>query len=238
MKFSVSTFLVFLASVAAVQAQSYITLAADTSFTSGDPSEIHKAEVVVSNTGPNPQTMVWQRIKNDIPEGWETSVCDPNLCWAPFADAPGYGWAMANGDNDNFYVQFDARNLPDGPALAGEGIVDVVIYSEEDSANYNATGVFVASLSGVGFYSPDMDKVFEAYPNPAVHTLQLMASYNSDVVRIQLVNLVGKVVLSESWNAGNGRMTLDVSQLPEGVYFVQFLDANQVLKTKKISISR
>ena len=73
--------------VTAVQAQSYITLSADTSYATSSPDEIHKAEVVVTNNGPDGQNMTWVRVVNDKPEEWETSVCDPNLCWAPFADA-------------------------------------------------------------------------------------------------------------------------------------------------------
>jgi Secretion system C-terminal sorting domain len=224
--------------ISVVSAQSYISLSADTSFATGDPSEIHKAEVVVSNTGPDDQSMTWKRVKNEIPTEWETSVCDPNLCWAPFADAPGYGWSHDAGEDVNFYVQFDGRNMPDGPAVEGEGVVDIIIYSEDDSANYNAYGVFIGNLGGASFFSPNMEQVYEVYPNPAIHEINLMASYSAGVQQIQVVNLVGKVVLSRSWNAGSGKMTLDISSLPEGIYFVQFLGSDQVLKTKKISVSR
>lgn len=225
--------------VTAVQAQSYITLSADTSYATGSPDEIHKAEVVVTNNGPDGQNMTWVRVVNDKPEEWETSVCDPNLCWAPFADAPGYGWFQPAGADDDFYVQFDGRNFPDGPAVDGHGEVEVIIYSEDDSANYNARGVFIADLSGeVGFHSPDMDNQYEVYPNPAVNDLNILTSYSNGVEQIQIVNLVGKVMLVQQWNKGTGKLVLDISNLPEGIYFVQFIGKDQVLKTKKISVTR
>ena len=164
--------------------------------------------------------MTWVRVVNDKPEEWETSVCDPNLCWAPFADAPGYGWFQPAGADDDFYVQFDGRNFPDGPAVDGHGEVEVIIYSEDDSANYNARGVFIADLSGeVGFHSPDMDNQYEVYPNPAVNDLNILTSYSNGVEQIQIVNLVGKVMLVQQWNKGTGKLVLDISNLPEGIYF-------------------
>jgi hypothetical protein len=220
-----------------LQAQSYIELSVDTAYATGDPVEIHKATVTVTNTGTQAQSMTWLRTKNEKPAEWETSVCDPNLCWAPFADAPGYGWNQEPDGSIEFYVQFDGRNIPDA-AVPGHGEVEITIYSEADSANYNAFGVFIADLGATGFYSPSMDQVFEVYPNPAINDLTVMASYSSDIEQIQIVNLVGKTVLLQNWNNGTGKMTVDIRDLPEGIYFVQFIGKDKVLKTKKISISR
>ena len=60
-------------------------------------------------------------VVNDKPEEWETSVCDPEICWAPFADAPGYGWFPSLPEQMMTSVQFDGRNFPDGPAVDGHG---------------------------------------------------------------------------------------------------------------------
>ena len=45
-------------------------------------------------------------------------------------------------------------------------------------------------------------------------------------------------MLVQQWNKGTGKLVLDISNLPEGIYFVQFIGKDQVLKTKKISITR
>ena len=235
----ISTTLLLLSSTLLLQAQMNIELSMDTAYAYGDPSEIHKAEITVTNVGPEAQEMTWMRIKNDIPADWETSVCDPNLCWAPFASTPGYGWNQGAGDEITFFVQFDGRNLPDGPAVAGNGVVDVMIYSIEDSSNYHARGVFIGDLqSGLSFFSPSMDNVFEVYPNPAINEITIMGSAHSGVKEIVIVNIVGKVVKMQPWLTGDGTLTLPVDELPEGIYFVKFVGQDRILSTKKISISR
>lgn len=234
-----TTTLLLIGGALITHAQMNIELSMDTAYAYGDPSEIHKAEITVTNTGTDAQEMTWMRIKNDIPAEWETSVCDPNLCWAPFASTPGYGWNQEAGEDITFFVQFDGRNLPDGPAVAGNGVVDVMIYSIDDSVNYHARGVFIGDLqSGLGFYSPSMDNVFEVYPNPAINEITLMGSANSGVQEIVIVNIVGKVVKIQPWLTGDGTLTLPVDELPEGIYFVQFVGQDRILSTKKISISR
>lgn len=226
-------------SLAALTAQMNITLSLDTAYAYGDPSEIHKAEITVTNDGPETQEMTWLRVKNDIPAEWESSVCDPNLCWASFANSPGYGWNQAPGSEINFYVQFDGRQAPDGPAIEGYGIVDVVIYSSTDSANYNARGVFIGDMQGsTGFYSPSMDNTFEVYPNPAVNEITVMGSLNSGIREIRIVNLVGKIVYLQHWQGTDGTMQVDLYDIPEGIYFVQFIGENEVLSTKKLSITK
>jgi len=227
-----------IALTAALSAQMNIELSLDTAYAFGDPSEIHKAEITVTNTGPDAQDMTWKRVLNDIPAEWETSVCDPNLCWASFADTPGYGWNQPAGNEVAFYVQFDGRNNPDLP-VDGLGIVDILIYSIEDSANYNAKAVFIGDMqSSVGIYSPAMDNVFEAYPNPAHNNITVMASNSSNIREVRVVNLVGKMMVLQSWQSADGTMNLDLSSLPEGIYFVQFVGNDGILSTKKISISR
>lgn len=226
-------------SLAALTAQMNITLSLDTAYAYGDPSEIHKAEITVTNDGAEAQDMTWLRVKNDIPAEWQSSVCDPNLCWASFANSPGYGWNQPAGSEIGFYVQFDGRQAPDGPAIDGYGIVEVMIYSEDDSANYNAKAVFIGDMQGgTSIYSPSMDNTFEIYPNPAVNEITVMSSLNSGIKEIRIVNLVGKIVYLQNWQGTDGTMQVDLYDIPEGIYFVQFIGEKGVLSTKKLSITK
>jgi hypothetical protein len=214
-----------------------ITIDPGSAYVSGDPSVIAEAHATLHNNGSQDQSMTWLRKVNDIPDGWESSICDPNLCWAPFANAPSYGFSLTSGGTGSSYVKFDARNMPDGPAIPGIGYVEVVFYSLTDSANYNASGTYTADLSGVGFFSPNAANSFSVYPNPAINDVNLVASYSSSVDKIKIVNIVGKVVYTADWQVTQGKMIINVAQLTEGIYFVQFVSTdNTIIATKKLAV--
>ncbi|MBC8047190.1 MAG: T9SS type A sorting domain-containing protein [Fimbriimonadaceae bacterium] len=215
----------------------YIVLDPGTADITGDPSEIAEAHATIKNNGPENQDMTWLRKVNDIPELWESSVCDPNLCWAPFANSPSYGFTLTSGGSGNTYIKFDARNMPTGPAVPGNGHVEINFYSISDSANYNALGVYTANLDGVGFHSPNAENSFTVYPNPAVSDVNLIASYSSNIQKIKIVNIVGKTVYDMNWVTSSGKMLLSVEQFPEGIYFVQFInESNDIVATKKLAV--
>lgn len=211
----------------------------------GEPSEIVDIHINLTNNGDD-QLMTWKRTVNDIPEGWKTSVCDFTLCWLYTADEPGDPFVVNADTTGTVYVKFDARNIvgaEDLEDIPGCGYVEVVYYSISDSANYTATGMFEAKLGvdedcNVAVYSSAMQNSFHVYPNPAVNEMQAIASSSANIQTLQLVNIVGKTMKVVKWNPSAGKMTIDVSDLPPGVYFAMFINAeNKVLSTEKIAIN-
>lgn len=210
----------------------------------GDPADIHEVIISFSNTGET-QTMTWMRTINDIPDEWTSSVCDFNLCWAPNADEPGYFFDAPADTNGNVYVKFDARNFHDGAfdPIPGCGTVEVAFYSVLDSANYNAVGLFQAYLGvssedcKVSVVSPELDNSYAVYPNPAVNSLNVYASKSAQIAKVEIVNIVGRSMAVHNWSTANGKMTLDITDLPQGVYFVRLINnANQSVWTEKVSV--
>lgn len=211
----------------------------------GEPSEIVDIHINLINNGDD-QLMTWKRIVNEIPEGWKSSVCDFTLCWAYNADEPGDPFLVKADTTGSVYVNFDARNIQAGVDLEdipGCGYVEVVYYSISDSANYTATGMFEAKLGvdddcNVAVYSSAIENSFHVYPNPAVNVMQAIASSSANIERLELVNIVGKTMKVVKWNAAAGKMTIDVSDLPQGIYFAIFINAeNKVMSTEKITIN-
>lgn len=212
----------------------------------GDPSIIVDVHIELTNNGTD-QTMSWERTVNDIPEDWTSSVCDFNLCWSPAADYPDYFYEAAAGTTGTVYVKFDARNYYDGAfhPVPGCGTVEVVFYSVEDSANYSALAVFHARLGVESsdcetvLVSPLLDNSFSVYPNPAINTLNTVASFSANIKNIEIVNIVGKSVQEIKWNSTNGKMTFDITDLPKGIYFVRLInDKNIAVYTEKISVTQ
>lgn len=68
-------------------------------------------------------------------------------------------------------------------------------------------------------------------PNPAKSELNVAADFNMG--KIQVIDALGKVVLSQDANYAN-QITLDVRNLNNGVYFLQINDNNRVITRKFI----
>jgi hypothetical protein len=230
--------------IAGLQAQN-IVLDPSSATEEGEPSEIVDIHIQLTNNGED-QMMTWKRTVNDIPDGWKTSVCDFTLCWLYTADEPGAPFVVPADTTGTVYVKFDARNIvgaEDLEDIPGCGYVEVVYYSISDSLNYSATGMFEAKLGvdedcQVDVYSSAMDNSFHVYPNPAVDVIQAIASTSAKITRLELVNIVGRTVKSVEWAPVAGKMSIDVSGLPEGIYFAMFINqTNKVLFTEKIALT-
>ena len=68
------------------------------------------------------------------------------------------------------------------------------------------------------------------YPNPATSVLIVEGLDLSGIISIS--NLLGEIVLQK--NKFDTSQSFDISALPSGVYFVQLLDKNKVLFSKKV----
>lgn len=222
----------FMMAVASIQAQSYITLTPDVvAVTSDDPSVTLPSTATIMNTGPVDQQMIWTRVTNTITDGWYTAICDTYNCYSPTLDQAETPFSLDAGEDGSVHVNFYPNDL------SGSGYVEVKYYSETDSANYNAFGVYSADVTGVGFSSPNMDNSFRAYPNPANEVVNLIASYSSNIKTVSIINIVGKQVLSQRWEVSNGVCKIALNEIPDGIYFIQFMNAdNEVITTKKLSV--
>lgn len=223
---------------------SQITLTPSTAEIVGEPDVLNEVHIEFHNEGTT-QTMTWVRTVNDIPEGWKSSVCDFNLCWADFADQPDDYFNAPADTLGIVYVKFDARNFKDGAfnPVPGCGTVEVNFFSVLDSANYNALGVFSARLGveegdcNTTIASPSFDNSFLIYPNPAVNTINAVASFSASIKHVDIVDITGSIVSSYNWETASGKMTFDMTDLPAGIYFVRLVNAtNATVYAEKVIV--
>ncbi len=73
------------------------------------------------------------------------------------------------------------------------------------------------------------DASFVAYPNPVKDILNV--SYSQNISKVQVVNLLGQEVITNSLNATQGQ--IDMSNLPVGTYLVR-VTSNEQVKTIKV----
>ena len=75
------------------------------------------------------------------------------------------------------------------------------------------------------------DPQLKIFPNPTTHYIQL--SNPREVIYFSIYNVVGRKILTFEVKSSN---KYDVSQLSNGMYLVQFMDANnKVITTQRLS---
>jgi hypothetical protein len=129
----------------------------------------------------------------------------------------GWNW-VASGDGDlvsfaypTAYLAFKFTSTTEGSATWE--LDDLMVYGKK--------------TSGIG---NNIAKTASIYPNPASDFVSIVLEENAEV---QLANLNGQIMLNESFNAGQNR--LSVASLPKGVYLLQIkYNDNSVLNKKLI----
>ncbi|MDD4848739.1 MAG: peptide-N-glycosidase F-related protein, partial [Bacteroidales bacterium] len=105
---------------------------------------------------------------------------------------------------------------PDNPILIVSG--KVVSYS-------NSSEILGGSNVDISELEPTYN--VEIYPNPAQHQVTLTSDYSKGKLSVHVVNMLGQTV---KMFAFQGTTTLNVSDLPKGVYLIQILGDKMVSK--------
>lgn len=96
-----------------------------------------------------------------------------------------------------------------------EGVVQNDVYG-------NGTNLWV-SLEGV---EENLDGIGEVYPNPAEDVATINFNNLKGDLRYSIINLKGQVLVSDKIKAGEQMLSIDVSALKQGNYWISFTDGN------------
>jgi Secretion system C-terminal sorting domain len=122
----------------------------------------------------------------------------------------------------------------------------VTFYAAGNAANDNGsdTGdrIYTASQivnpASVGIQEAELTNAFiGAYPNPFNSSLQVQYTLkNNAKIQINVMDLTGKIVLSESFYKGNGAHTelLNAAELSNGLYIVSLFVDGKVLASQRV----
>lgn len=86
----------------------------------------------------------------------------------------------------------------------------------------------------LGAESITMDELqFQLYPNPSRGSVTLVMNGETEINQVNLVAETGQVI--QTFTPQNGQKTIEFTQLPKGVYFVQIAN-NETIRTEKLII--
>jgi hypothetical protein len=138
----------------------------------------------------------------------------------------------ANPNNDN-YVS-DVKHTSDGGFLLS-GYAQQPWLVKVDSLGCEVAGcsVGVEEFGASAGSATELD--LQVYPNPVSQELKV-SSQNSKVEAGKIFDVLGKEVLSQEPTTNNQQLTIDVSNLPNGIYFLTSIFEDKTV-TKKIIVN-
>ncbi|MGI8892570.1 MAG: T9SS type A sorting domain-containing protein, partial [Bacteroidia bacterium] len=80
--------------------------------------------------------------------------------------------------------------------------------------------------------------VVNFYPNPANNLLTVEYSLNGNNCKIQLIDIIGRVVVNKQLNPGSNRIVLDIEHLTSGIYSVVITNGDKIEQVDKLAIVR
>ena len=100
--------------------------------------------------------------------------------------------------------------------------------------NCSATAVSSVSVSAcVGVEELTMDNIVSIYPNPISTVINIdFLIFNNETYTIEITNTIGQILLRDNMTTHN--LSLNTSDLKEGLYFINVIKNNNVITTKKI----
>lgn len=109
----------------------------------------------------------------------------------------------------------------------------------DNNSTYTDITWWNVDRNGVSVEKLDYNNNIALYPNPANTELNLQLKYAKLAdVSVELIDITGKVILSEnvSTSISDAGYTIDVSNVPNGMYIVRVINGDQI-NTSKVSIA-
>lgn len=169
-----------------------------------------------------------EMIYSDVPTSWDGMICVYGLC---LGGIPANGFISPMSpiyDTTNGYVRWTVN--PMGGEETGE--IHVRVY-DKDNPTDGDTCVFLItgqSFAGAQDYSASGD--FYIFPNPAVDVINISNNDAIDVARLYSID--GRMI--EHHILQNQMETIDVSELPSGMYILHGYAEGELVGIRKISV--
>lgn len=238
----------------ALSAQTFM-FTADTLTRTGLPGELIVLDGTIKNLSAQPLQVRVQRMQNNLPQAWSTSLCSADLCYPPNVDAytipdtvSGIP-ALAPHDSTAFHLNFNTA-----PATPGRASVPVRVENLQNPDEFVVL-TFTASTdpSLVQEESSKRPRAFHLYanhPNPFAHAQCTVIAFEiggtrSVPTQIQVSNLLGQEVATLlRRQLGPGRYEIlwegrdrFGNNAPPGIYFYT-LHAATYRATRKLVLVR
>lgn len=123
------------------------------------------------------------------------------------------------------------------PSVCNELYVKYRVYNTASNTNDTAYVTIKYTCSnGIKEYTKSTGFISDAYPNPSSTNVCINYQLNKSKGEIILHDVIGKEMQRMKLNDTEGKVTIDVSQLPAGIYFYSLFVDGYAVNSKKIII--
>jgi hypothetical protein len=213
----------------------FVVNGGDTIFANGSTSPTF--EVVgdgsCTNNSSGSMTLKWRVIGDTAVPGWiYTGFCDKNLCYT-YAIGLTKTFSLTAGASSPLQLHVTPGCNP------GTGYVRFLLWNTADSAGTVQNCAFKVSLSqGAtctnGIAETEAPQI-SFYPNPVRSQLRLTLSQNINNGQIDIYNLIGSKVYSQSITSRDTTKDFDLANLETGIYVARISDNGKIIATKKFT---
>ena len=207
---------------------------------SASPStEIMKKYIYVTNNSDEAKHLLVKKEEIEILPGTFNSFCWAEFCYPPFVFVAPDILTLGPGDTtsgDDFYSEYS----PEG----GEG-TSIIRYTFFDSEDVNdSVSVivhYITTTVGTGMPLSLNSSVSRPYPNPASSVVNFDIELDTGITSAAIVirNLLGSVVLEQSVNLQETKVSIPVNHLREGIYFYSLVTGEeQLVRTGRFIIKK
>ena len=188
--------------------------------------DFEEFEIKIHTPAPENITFQWEVVSNTLPlgvypdiDGWSISVCDYTSCYVSIPEDSQSMTPLSSTDmedGNNAFIKLNLMTMD----FVGEGILEIYVY---DSNDVNRGDTISFSLSNVNTSIQEVSSAsLNIFPNPA-NVFFNVESSNQDQV-VELFDVTGNLI--ETRVIGSGISRFDVSNCPDGMYFVRLVGAN------------
>jgi hypothetical protein len=181
--------------------------------------------LVTNNSEGETVNMFWERVKNDLPAGYISYICDMNVCYGP-------DQSICPEDNPNIMTagySFDLKTYIERPVNAeGSGEIEMLVWEEGKKDQAIKIRYLINQATSTKSFDRSTVKV---YPNPTEGLFRVDGV--QDVRQVMIYNIVGEEIMT--FNVTPER-SYDISHLNSGIYLVKLIrDNGKTAKTIRLS---
>jgi hypothetical protein len=179
---------------------------ADTAYGAGGTTL--SVDASLTNTGTQDILIHAQRISNDLPSGWASSMCI-DVCYSSATDSVVF--LLPAGSTQPVHVYFYTTNTG-----IDTGHVKMGFKNLSNAANNNFMHAFGITSATTGMQEPgNRSHGFSFSPNPATSSIKIISPQYPEG-EIQICNTLGQIIFREKM-----KEDFDVSRLANGIYFLR-----------------
>jgi hypothetical protein len=189
----------------------------------------------IHNTSNDTIQMNWHVVGNTMPHSWSLGYCYLGYCLTSNYIGPTFHFNL--GPANSGPMQLDVTTGTAGSTDSGSFQVHIWVTGDSVATAQTLTYSvnLVTSCTAAGINEATAPLQLSLYPNPVRSDLTVTLPESLNNGQINIFNLLGSKVYSQSVNSREISKDLDLSALESGVYIVRITDGSTIIATRKFT---